>query len=73
MNDPMRFFVCTMATGTDWLEGAMLIVARSEDEAAAVFKEHEAVDPLKTYEIKGAGVQGGMIGRIEEVGGDYDY
>ena len=65
MTDPMRFFVCTMAEGTDWLEGAVLIVARSDDEAAAVFKEHEAVAPLKTYEITGVGAMSGIVGRIQ--------
>ena len=73
MNEPMRFYICTMARGMDSLEGAALILARSSDEAAAVFQEYEAVAPLKTYEIKGAGVQGGVIGRLEEAGSDYDW
>lgn len=73
MTEPMRFFICTMATGTDWLEGAMLIMARSDDEAAAVFQEYEAVAPSKTYEITGVGLKSGIVGRIQEVGADYDY
>lgn len=70
MSDPMRFYICTMATGTDSLDGAALILARSSDEAAAVFQEYEAVAPLKTYEIKGVGLVSGIAGRLGKVGSD---
>ena len=68
VTQPMRFFVCTMARGTDWLEGAALILARSSDEAAAVFPEYEAVAPLNTYEITGVGMMSNIVGRLGKVG-----
>lgn len=70
MTDLARFFICTMATGTDWLEHAMLVAARSADEARAVFKEHEAVAPTNVYEVRGAGSLSGVVGLIWKVGED---
>ena len=66
----MRFYICTMATGTDTLEGAALILAHSSGEAKSVFQEYEAMAPLKTYEIKGVGLMSGIVGRIGKVGLD---
>ncbi len=72
MSEPMRFYVCTRAGGAEPLAGALLVMAGSADEAAAIFKESEAVLPSGVFRIDGAraGRSWAVLGRIGKAGKD---
>lgn len=72
MSEPMRFFVCTRVGGAEPLAGALLVMAGSADEAAAIFKESEAVLPAGVFQFDGAraGVSWAVVGRIGKAGSD---
>lgn len=72
MSEPMRFYVCTRAGGAEPLDGALLVMASSADEAAAIFKESEAILPAGVFKIDGAraGVSWAVLGRTGKAGED---
>lgn len=48
----MHFYVCQRSDDDlEWWQGALLIVAHSEDEAIALFKEQEAASPKRVHRI----------------------
>jgi len=66
---PVTFFLCQSPADTQGtLAGAMLVIARDADEAAAVYKENEYTPPKRVYAITPSKGDWRVIGKVADDG-----